>query len=467
MKLLDETFERLCKGEHVSCETSTWEHPWTNRGNSGKILAHALASIDSAYMVFKRHRADMRMYEPTDDLDTARRDVRALLFRRERLGMEHLPLTRPQLMPIADLEYARGLFANEMPPADAPWDYDQALEKLDAGLAVYHAAHLDPAPPKETFVPTPADFEQLSYVERVMVAHDVISRAVDELKQAPDISDDRSVTYPLDVTLRDAKDIISTIEILTSNREPLRTRSPASAHDDVLGMLVLAWHHATGSSHNKETEPFENAAQREIDDAFHELCRIDHVAPEMSAWDEGDAKGGLSLAQAVLEQEHSADVAVVLRHIEAAQQAERQLAAIVSHRIEVSGAPYLFLRDALDHARVLINSTPPPDHAWDVAAALADVRAAMSVIERSKGFDSNDRKRATVTGYSLVPYVLRLQVARDEITRELAAAEALRGPGPRDALPHARAVRDALDAVLQGQSGSGPISQRARSSTTR
>lgn len=464
-ELLRNTFVTLCKGERISCEESAWTKPWVNQGDSGQILAHALADLDSVYMVFSRQRGERYVFPAADDIDLARRQVRTLLFRRERIGMKHLPEARQQLMAIADLEYARSLFADELPPASVPWDRDQALEALDAALAVYRSAGLDPAPPKETFKPTPADFKSLSYAERIIVAHDLVVRAIQDLNKAPDLSEDRGVMYRLSVNLRSARDHLSSVERFRDVRE-VPVHAPRSAgREAVLGILLRATNHAGGNFHTAETQPHEEAARRAIRDAFLALCKVSNFPADDSRkrteWAQREEPTSLELAQAMLEQERSGDFSKVIAHIESAREAMRQLDVITRHLNTVDARSYVFLRDALDGARVLLSSAAPSNHPWDVEGTLANLGSAITAIDRARLDPDKKPWRGSAIGLEAVPYWLRVHIARNLIARELREVEGFRGKGPREALAPARAALATIEGALGSSVAASSVNAQA------
>jgi hypothetical protein len=224
-----------------------------------------------------------------------------------------------------------------------------------------------------------------------------------------------------------------------------------SPHAAILANLVGAHRIVRGSVHTGETTPLADAAQRAIKDAFFALCRIDGVPPEMGRWARRD-DADLELAQAMLEQDRSADFSEVLRHIEAAHVATRKLAAVVRHLDTVDARSYVFLRGALESARVLLNTTPPKDHPWDVQGTLANLIEATAAIDRAK-LDPDQKlrrepRRGSAVGIEGVPYFLRVHIARNLIARELREVEALRDKGPREALAPTRAALAAIEEVL-------------------
>jgi hypothetical protein len=176
---LEAAFKLACGTWHVSCERQTWLPTFASKGDSGTSMAHALGDIDRAYSAFWAERVDL----VTTQLEDARRGVRELLVRRERLGVDgRLPEERQMIFTREDLQYVRMLIAGEMPPADAAWNYEKGIAELDAAIAMIDGSDLDPDRARVAIIlPNPGDFAALPYRDRMNVAYDVLHRIADDL----------------------------------------------------------------------------------------------------------------------------------------------------------------------------------------------------------------------------------------------------------------------------------------------
>jgi hypothetical protein len=164
--LLQSAFEVACENYDVSCERATWQEPWATRGDAGKDLAHAIASIDRVYAVWIRN-PDGRNGKAVGAIAEARRDMRELLFARAHGGKK--PAHGDAMIAAEELRYARGLIE------DSP--QGPALDKQIASLDAHW-------PDKAARIAIdPEDFADLYFAGRLFIARDAVDHALEAIRR--------------------------------------------------------------------------------------------------------------------------------------------------------------------------------------------------------------------------------------------------------------------------------------------
>lgn len=457
--LIEKAFLRFCKQQEVSCDRQSWQHPWVNPGGSGKALAHALGDLDRVSMVLSRTFENPNFALLNQELGEARRDVRALLVQRERMG-QHMPADRVVVDALEDLEYARLLVGEEMPPADMPWDHAGTADLLDHVIAALEAANVDVDAPSTVFLPAREDFTVLKYPSRLLVAADIVGRVTDELERDRKLPLARPERDKMHEALKSAYSNLAYLIVYAAPErriiEPHR-RTPAAAtpHDRELALIVDAWLTAHSTDVNVSNAQHA-AALREINDAFLAACKAEHLEPVKTRWNAyshaeggwGAARWGIDIAIAMFEQMPDQHFAEAMGHLETAHRMLTEMLLTVAHQDKVEGKAYLALRDSLGTAWALLDVVPPADMPWEPAPTLADLEAARAAIAKAFAIH-NPRPPGDVAGMWRYSYRVRVQIARDLLARDVAAVERSGDKGPRAAVaPYVQRVLATLERVL-------------------
>jgi len=444
---LEAAFKSTCTAWHVSCDRATWAQPWTNRGQVGKLLAHALTALDRIYAVWSMQR-DSRYDDALQTVDDVRRKTRELLFASEHPGIS--PDHRLILMAEAELRYARSLLGDGPPPANMPWDAATTRTVLEESVATLVAQYPDNV---HHYEPDPRDFSNISYVGHTVIANNLIERAVDDIEHDK-ASDDEPHGGPLqqlELALRDARNELShPLGFALTPATPAREN--ATVLDNELAALVIARNTLSRPNiGHSELERVSHTAEASVKDAFLSATTALGLPADESRWAPSHYDGYFVPMELVEE----ADAAFSLRPELA--EARRLLAPAFPAMIrlqqiqstwEPDGKTYEPLYKQLQLARSMLDVQAPPDDARNVQSVLADLDAAIADID-AKHWDTSVKRDRFHRLAPRWPYQIRLIVAHDGIERALRETEHNPGKAPRAALAKARDAVELLGHALQ------------------
>jgi hypothetical protein len=459
---LSDLFTTVCRPLGASCDPASWRHAWSNHGDSGKNLAHALSAIDRIYAVWKR-RADVThlVSQPIYKLDDARREVRDLLFTREHIGLEHLPEHKGMIVAAEELRYARRLIGDAPPPAQVPWDADATRAMLEQQAAVLEQRYPDDA--TTPYAPDPADFGNMTYVGRMMIARDLIVRAMDDVTHDPAVGELRGggAFSTLQNVLFDAEHALAaTVDhVLPGAPRYVVDNNAPDPYDKQLAILAYSRfemvHHGLA-----DIERLHSIVDQALKDAFLAATAAEHLPPDKRRWavppddetdrdqDDGHERIDLEAADAVLSMAPDGRFAEARRLLAPAFPAIAALEAM-EERWDAKERPYFALHQQLALALDLLDVEPPADHPWNARSAIADIKAAIADIDAAKLADKSRYVAPIRKQPPTLDYAIRLVVAHDGIERALQMVESSPGKGPQAAAAKARAIVDELAAAIK------------------